>query len=111
MVDYTLSKEKSKKEKLKVRKSRLRHKTLILEDPNMNREKLIKTELKYSDISESKEEESSEGKDKNRSLIKRRDKKDDDDDDSDGEPKQISLSSNIRIIKNDLILENSSSSN
>jgi hypothetical protein len=29
MVDYTLSKEKSKKEKLKVRKSRLRYKTLI----------------------------------------------------------------------------------
>jgi hypothetical protein len=57
MVDYTLSKEKSKKEKLKVRKSRLRHRTLILGNLNMNREKLIKTELEYSDISESEEEE------------------------------------------------------
>jgi hypothetical protein len=106
MVDYTLNKEKSKKEKLKVRKSKLRHKVLIPEDPNMNREKLVKTELEYSDI-ESEEEESSEEKDEDRSLIKRRDKRDDD---NNGDPKQISSSNNIKIIKNALKLDNSSSS-
>jgi hypothetical protein len=71
----------------------------------MNREKLVKTELEYSDISESEEEESSEEKNEDRSLIKRRDKRDDD-----GDPKQISSSNNIRIIKNALKLDNSSSS-
>jgi hypothetical protein len=55
-----LNKEKHNKKKLKVRKSRLRHKTIIPGDLNMNREKLVKTELEYSDISESEEEESSE---------------------------------------------------
>jgi hypothetical protein len=101
MIDYTLNKEKSKKEKLKLRKSKLRHKVLIPGDPNMNREKLVETKLKYSDISESEEKESSEEKDEDRSLIKRRDKRDDDDDD----PKQISLSNNIKMIKNALKLE------
>jgi hypothetical protein len=107
MIDYTLNKEKPKKEKLKVRKSRLRHKVLILGDPNMNREKLVKTETEYSDISESEEEESSEEKDEDRSLIKRNKK---DDDDNDGDPKQLSSSNNIKIIKNALKLDSSSSS-
>jgi hypothetical protein len=89
---------KIKKEKLKVRKSTLRHKVLIPQDSNINREKLIKTKTEYCDISESEEEESSEEKDEDRSLIKRRDKRDDDDD-SDGDSKQISSSNNIRIIK------------
>jgi hypothetical protein len=110
MVDYTLDKNKSNKKKLKVRKSTQRHKTLILGDPNMNRERLIKTEAEYYDMSESEEEESSEEKDEDRSLIKRRDKKDDDDD-SDGNSKQISSINNIKIIKNALKLDNSSSSN
>jgi hypothetical protein len=74
----------------------------------MYREKLIKTEIEYYDISESEEEESSEEKDEDRSLIKRREK--DDDDDSDGDSKQISSSNNIKIIKNALKLDNSSSS-
>jgi hypothetical protein len=78
----------------------------------MNRKPLVKCTLEYSDISNSEEEEeSSEKKDEDRSLIKRRDKKDDDDDDSDGDSRQISSSNNIKIIKNALKLENSSSSN
>jgi hypothetical protein len=101
MVDYILDKDKSNKKKLKVRKSTRKHKTLIPGDPNMNREKLIKTESEYYDTSESEEEQSSEEKDEDRSLIKRRDKKDDDDD-SDGDSKQISSSNNIKIIKNAL---------
>jgi hypothetical protein len=56
MVDYTLNKEKSKKEKLKVRKSRLKHKVLIPGDSKMDREKLVKTELEYFDISESEKD-------------------------------------------------------
>jgi hypothetical protein len=76
----------------------------------MNRERLIKTETEYY-ISESEEEESSKEKDEDRSPIKRRDKKDDDDDDSDGDSRQISSSNNIKIIKNALKLDNSSSSN
>jgi hypothetical protein len=78
MVNYALNKKKPKKEKLKVRKSKLKHKVLIPGDSNMNREKLVKTELEYSDISES-EEDSSEEKDEDRSLIKRKDEEDDDD--------------------------------
>jgi hypothetical protein len=62
----------------------------------MNKKKLVKTELEYSDISESEEEESSEEKDEDRLLIKRRDKGDDDD----GDPKQISLNNIIKVIKN-----------
>jgi hypothetical protein len=72
----------------------------------MNRKNLVKTELEYSDISESEEEESLEEKDEDRSLVKKRDRKDDDNDD----PKQTSSSNNIRIIKNALKLDNCSSS-
>jgi hypothetical protein len=97
--------KKHKKEKFKVRKSTLKYKVLIPEDPNMNREKLVKAESEYFDVSES-EEESSEEKDEDRSLVKRKDKRDDDDDDS----KQILSSNNIRIIKNALKIDSSSSS-
>jgi hypothetical protein len=68
MVDYTLEGKKHNKEKLKVRKSRLRDKTLILRDLNMNREKLIKTETERGG-------RKFKGKNEDRSLIKRRDKK------------------------------------
>jgi hypothetical protein len=73
MISFTFNKKKPKRKKLKIKRSTLKHKILILGDKNMNREKLVKTESEYSDISESEEEESSEEKDEDRSLVKRRD--------------------------------------
>jgi hypothetical protein len=57
----------------------------------MNREKLVKSELEYSDYSESEEENSSIKED--RSLIKRRDTEDDDD----GDREQIRLHNSSKI--------------
>jgi hypothetical protein len=99
MVDYTLDKKKLRKKKLIVRKSHIRHRVTMPGNSKRNRENLVKTELEYSDIS-------SEEKDENKSLVKRRDKRDDDNDD----PKEISSNNNIKIIKNALKLDNSSSS-
>jgi hypothetical protein len=69
MVDYTLDKKKSTKEKLKVKKSHIRHKIIMPGDSKRNRENLVKTELEYSDISESEEEESSEEKDEGTLVV------------------------------------------
>jgi hypothetical protein len=79
MVDYTLDKKKSGKEKLKVRRSKIKHTVIMLGDSRRDRKGLVKSELEYSDISKSEKKESSEEKDEDRSLVKRRDKKDDDD--------------------------------
>jgi hypothetical protein len=59
----------------------------------MNREELVKSELEYSDYSES-EEESSSIEEEDRSLIKRRDTEDDDDG---GGGEQIKLYNSSRI--------------
>jgi hypothetical protein len=100
IVDYTLDNKKPTKEKLKVRRSKIKHTVIMLGDSRRNREDLVKSELEYSDVFESEEEESSVEKDEDRSLVKRRDTEDDDDD---GDPKQISPNNNI-------LMDNSSSS-
>jgi hypothetical protein len=91
IIDYSLGKRKLIGDKLKVKRSKIKHKVLIPGDKNMNREKLVKSELEYSDYSES-EEETSSIKEEDRSLIKRRDTEDDDDG---GE--EIKLHDNSRI--------------
>jgi hypothetical protein len=79
IIDYSLGKRKLIGEKLKVKRLEIKHKVIIPGDPNMNREDLVKSELEYSDYSESEEESSFIEED--RSLIKRRDTEDDDDGD------------------------------
>jgi hypothetical protein len=78
-----------------VKRSKIKHKVLILGNKNMNREKLVKSELKYSDYSESEEEESNSIEEEDRSLIKRRDTEDDDD----GDGEQIKLHNSSKISK------------
>jgi hypothetical protein len=56
IMDYTLDKKKPIKKKLKDRKSHIKHKNTIPGDSKMDRENLVKSELEYSDISESEEE-------------------------------------------------------
>jgi hypothetical protein len=58
-VDYTLDNKKSSKEKLKVRRSKIKHTVIMPGDSRRNREGLVKSELEYSDISDSEEEDSS----------------------------------------------------
>jgi hypothetical protein len=91
-----LGNKKLTREKLKVRRSKIKNRVIMPGDSRRNREGLIKSELKYFDISESEEEESSEEKDKDGSLVKRRDIEDDDD------PKEISPNNNFIKIKNAL---------
>jgi hypothetical protein len=91
IVDYALGKKKLTGEKLKIKRSRLKHKIIMSGDSRRNRKKLVKSKLEYSNYSELKEEESSEEKE-DKSLIKR---KDIDDDEGDGEG--IKLHDNSRI--------------
>jgi hypothetical protein len=65
-------------EKLKVKRSKIKHKVIIPGYSNRNRENLVKLELKYSDYLESEEENSEE---EDGFLIKRKDIYDDDDGD------------------------------
>jgi hypothetical protein len=59
IIDYSLGKKKLIGDKLKVKRSKIKYKVLISGDKNMNREKLIKSELEYSDYSELDEESNS----------------------------------------------------
>jgi hypothetical protein len=58
IMDYTLDNTKPSKEKLKVRKPKIRHRVIMPGDSKRNREDLIKSELEYFDVSESEEENS-----------------------------------------------------
>jgi hypothetical protein len=49
IVDYTLGKRKLTGERLKIKRSRIKHRVIIPEDPKRNREDLVKSELEYSD--------------------------------------------------------------
>jgi hypothetical protein len=93
--DYSLRKRKLMGERLKVKKSKIKHKVLIPGVKKMNREKLVKSELEYSDYSESEEESSSIEEEEDRSLIKRRNTEDDDD----GDGEQIRLHNSSKISK------------
>jgi hypothetical protein len=92
IIDYSLGKRKLTGEKLKVKKSKIKHRVIILGDAKKNREDLVKSELECSDYSES-EEESSFIEEEDRSLIKRRDTEDDDD----GDGEEIKLHDSSRI--------------
>jgi hypothetical protein len=76
-------------------------------DKKMNREKLVKSELDYSNYSKSKEEENNSVEEEDRSLIKRRDTEDDDDRDKE----QIRLQNSSKINKILIPSEDSSYSN
>jgi hypothetical protein len=89
IIDYTLGKRKLIGEKLKVKRSRIKHRVIIPGDPKKNREDLVKSELEYSES----EEESSFIEKKDRSLIKRRDTEDDDG----GNGEEIKLYDSFRI--------------
>jgi hypothetical protein len=45
IVDYTLDKKKPSKEKLKVRRSKIRYRVIMLGDSKRDREDLVKSEL------------------------------------------------------------------
>jgi hypothetical protein len=62
IIDYTLRNKKLKREKLKVRRSKIKHRVIMPGDSRRNKEDLVKSELKYSDVSESEEEKSSDKK-------------------------------------------------
>jgi hypothetical protein len=95
IIDYTLGNKKLTGEKLKVKRSKIKHKIIMQGNSKRNREDPIKSELEYSDVSELENKKSSEEKDEDRSLIKKRDIEDDD-------PKEILPKNNIIIIKNAL---------
>jgi hypothetical protein len=59
IVDYTLDNKKPTKERLKVRRSKIRHRVIMPGDSKRNREDLVKSKLEYSNVSESEKEESS----------------------------------------------------
>jgi hypothetical protein len=57
IINYTLGNKKLMKEKLKVRRSKIiKHRVIIPGDSRRSREDLVKSELEYSDVSDTEEE-------------------------------------------------------
>jgi hypothetical protein len=56
IIDYTLKNKKLAREKLKVRRLKIRHRVIMPGDSRRNRENLVKSELEYFDVLELGEE-------------------------------------------------------
>jgi hypothetical protein len=94
------------KRKLKMKKSKIKHRVIIPGNPKRNREDLVKSELEYSDYSELEEKSSSIEKE-DKSLIKKRNTKNDDD--GDGEQIKLHNSSKIKDSNKILVLSEETS--
>jgi hypothetical protein len=70
IINYTLGNKKQRGKKLKVKRSKIKHRIIIPTNSRRNREDLVKSELEYSDVSESEKEKSSEKKDEDKYLVK-----------------------------------------